>query len=156
MALPFQWNCCKIYAKQITDIQPITVRKIITFITESCFPEAYCHHNMIMFYAQDEVLYPFKLLFNLRHLSDSLLHCLLKLTQRWYITCRANDLLFKSLCDLAAIMKFKEMCNITFFSQCLWGNNDYTCTGVGINLQLSQKNDFAKGILRKCRIWTPL
>ena len=28
-----------------TDIQPITVRKIITFITESCFPEAYCHHH---------------------------------------------------------------------------------------------------------------
>ncbi len=28
--------------------------------------------------------------------------------------------------------------------------------GVGIILQFSQKIDFAKGILRKCRIWTPL
>ncbi len=31
-----------------TDIQPITVRKIITFLTESCFPEAYCHHKCPM------------------------------------------------------------------------------------------------------------
>ncbi len=34
-----------------TDIQPITVRKIITFVTESCFPEAYCdycHHKCPM------------------------------------------------------------------------------------------------------------
>ncbi len=31
-----------------TDIQPITVRKIVTFITESCFPEAYCHHKCPM------------------------------------------------------------------------------------------------------------
>ncbi len=31
-----------------TDIQPIIVRKIITFITESCFPEAYCHHKCPM------------------------------------------------------------------------------------------------------------
>ena len=28
----------------------------------------------------------------------------------------------------------------------------FTYMGVGINLQLSQKIDFAKGILRKCRI----
>ena len=33
------------YTVFATDIQPITVRKIITFITESCFPEAYCHHK---------------------------------------------------------------------------------------------------------------
>ncbi len=31
-----------------SDIQPITVKKIITFITESCFPEAYRHHKCPM------------------------------------------------------------------------------------------------------------
>ena len=33
-----------------TDIQSITVRKIITFMTESSFPEAYCHHKCPMGY----------------------------------------------------------------------------------------------------------
>ena len=38
-------------------------------------------------------------------------------------------------------------CNVIINITCI-----ITCMGVGINLQLSQKIDFAKGILRKCRI----
>ncbi len=37
-----------LYIAFATDIQPIIVRKIVSFITESCSPEAYCHHKCPM------------------------------------------------------------------------------------------------------------
>ena len=40
-----------------TDIQLITVRNIITFITESCLPEAYCHHKCPMGCAYQAFVY---------------------------------------------------------------------------------------------------
>ncbi len=36
------------YIAFATDIQPITIRKMITFITENCFPEACRHHKCPM------------------------------------------------------------------------------------------------------------